>query len=197
MGFYSGTFDPIHEGHIKFARQAVIKGGLDKVFFMVEPKPRRKQGVKAYEHRAAMVALTIKDIPAFGSIVLDQNRFSIQETLPLLSKRFKGSAMYFLMGDDFLSHLTSWPHLDQMLTRVQLILGLRRHKISEINAYFKTLAHTKGLHATYQVVPLKNVSFSSSHIRAQLKAGLRPDGLPDNVLDYIVEHGLYASSANE
>ncbi|MCA9332160.1 adenylyltransferase/cytidyltransferase family protein, partial [Candidatus Saccharibacteria bacterium] len=49
VGIYAGSFDPIHKGHIALAEQAIQQCGQDKVFFMVEPRPRRKQGVKALE----------------------------------------------------------------------------------------------------------------------------------------------------
>src|SRR5688572_27140829 len=104
IGIYSGTFDPIHLGHVAFAKEALKQCGLEKVYFLVEPRPRRKQGVKALEHRQAMVELAIAKEPALGSIILDHARFSVRQTLPVLQARFEGSEIVFLMGDDMLAH---------------------------------------------------------------------------------------------
>src|SRR5258708_1287895 len=86
---FAGTFDPVHEGHLAFA-QAALEEGLEKVMFLVEPRPRRKQGVRALEHRTAMVQLAIADEPQLSTIVLEQARFSVNETLPVLRARFSG-----------------------------------------------------------------------------------------------------------
>src|SRR5687768_15392849 len=94
VGIYAGTFDPVHEGHLAFAREAAAQYGLDKVFFLVEPNPRRKQGVKALEHRNEMVQLAIRSEKLFASILLEQHRFTVTETMPVLRSRFKNSELY-------------------------------------------------------------------------------------------------------
>ncbi|MBI3337871.1 adenylyltransferase/cytidyltransferase family protein [Candidatus Saccharibacteria bacterium] len=118
IGIYSGTFDPVHDGHIAFANAALKQCNLDKIFFLVEPRPRRKQGVKAFEHRTEMVRLAIKNEHSLGSIVLNQQRFTPADTLPLLTERFKGADLYMLIGDDMLDHLAGWPHVECLLQSV-------------------------------------------------------------------------------
>src|SRR5688572_32810164 len=127
IGIYSGTFDPIHEGHIAFAKAAIEQCGLERVYFLVEPRPRRKQGVKALEHRQNMVRLAIAKEPRLGSIILDHARYSVSQTLPVLQARFEGAEISFLMGADMLSYFTDadWPNLNEFVEAVHLIIGLR------------------------------------------------------------------------
>ena len=66
VGIYPGAFDPVHKGHIAFALAAITAHQLDKVFFLPEPSPRHKQGVKALDHRVEMVRLATANDPRIG-----------------------------------------------------------------------------------------------------------------------------------
>src|SRR5688572_16122728 len=105
VGIYAGTFDPVHVGHMAFAEQALEACNLDKIFFLVEPRPRRKQGVRALEHREAMVRLATAKNDKYGVIQLEQTNFSVEETLPKLQALFEGAELHFLMGEDVFAHL--------------------------------------------------------------------------------------------
>lgn len=194
VGIYSGTFDPIHEGHLALARGALAQCGLDKVFFLVEPRPRRKQGVKALEHRDEMVRLAIKGEPRFGSILLGQQRFSAVDTLPVLLERFRGAELYMLMGDDMLAHFADWPHVEDLVEHIQFTIGLREHTETEVKRRLAIIQKTRGLAMRYNLFQAAKPEFSSSAIRQQIKQGEIPSGLTPAVRRYIQDQGLYASS---
>lgn len=195
VGIFSGTFDPVHQGHVAFAQQALRSCQLDKVFFLVEPRPRRKQGVRAFEHRQHMVQLAIHHEKSLGSIVLEQDRFTAHKTLPLLHARFKGSELYMLMGDDMLQHLGEWPHVDELLSDVEFIIGVRRQNEENVLKKFQTLEETRGLKLGYKIFQAPESSYASQKIRLALKKGHEPEGLSKQVRSYISEHGLYASES--
>src|SRR5688572_18703158 len=131
IGIFSGTFDPIHEGHLAFA-QAALEQGLEKVWFLVEPRPRRKQGVRALEHRQAMVGLAIESEPKFGQIMLEQARFTAHETLPVLQARFKGRQLVLLFGDDVLSHIADWPDVQKLVQAIELMIAVRKDEAEKV-----------------------------------------------------------------
>jgi nicotinate-nucleotide adenylyltransferase len=122
VGIYAGTFDPIHEGHLAFAKQALQTSTLDKIFFLVEPRPRRKQGVRALEHREAMVRLAVADNPCLGIIQLEHSNFTVEETLPKLQALFEGAELHFLMGEDVFAHLNAWPNVNELLASSSFII---------------------------------------------------------------------------
>ena len=192
VGIFSGTFDPIHDGHIAFARQAIKAHKLDKIFFMVEPRPRRKQGVKAFEHRQQMVQLAIRDEPVFGSIILEQQRFTAHATLPLLRARFKGAKLFMLMGDDMLHHLGSWPHVEELISGVSFIIGLRKDSQTEALANLRGLEKARGLKLDCKIFVAEHSDYASSKIRLSYKKGQAPEGLNPHVQKYIEEIGLYS-----
>lgn len=194
VGIFSGTFDPVHKGHIAFAKQALEYYELDKIFFLVEPRPRRKQGVRAFEHRQQMVQLAINGDPVFGSIILDQDRFSAHHTLPILKERFKGAQLFMLMGDDMLHHLGSWPHIDELLADVGFIVGLRKDSWSQAEAYLKAIEQARNLKLNYKIFTAEHSEFASSKIRLAYKRGKPAMGLDRRVRAYIDKTGLYKST---
>lgn len=194
VGIYSGTFDPVHEGHVGFATAALEQCSLDKVFFLVEPRPRRKQGVKALEHRNAMVELAIKSHKKLGNIRLEQQRFTTVDTLPVLQERFKGAELFMLMGDDMLAHFADWPHVEQLAESITFIIGVRKYTKAEVERLVSIIQKTRGFVLRHQLFQAPEADCASSKIRLRIKRGQTPDGLHPDVLRYIAKNGLYASS---
>ena len=196
IGIFAGTFDPIHKGHVAFALDA-LKHGLDKVYFLVEPRPRRKQGVHAQEHRVAMAQLAAKNHPGLGVIHLNQAKFTSHETLPILKARFADSELVLLFGDDVMAHmidhLTEWPHVEALAESASLLIAARHHNVTELAERLKDLRRY-GVSFNFEFIEGKYEFQSSSQIRASLKRGETPKYLPQVVAAYIKTNKLYASS---
>ena len=195
VGIFSGTFDPVHNGHIEFAKQALGECQLDKVYFLVEPSPRRKQGVRAMEHRIQMVQLAIRDNSKLGIVILDEQQFSVEKTLPALLNRFKGAELSILFGDDVLNHLTNWPDIDKLLKTVSFIVGARGN-IKEVEEHIKQIKKTRGTSFNYSIFLSSLSRASSSSVRLSLRRGYRSRNLHPAVQQYIENHGLYAPKAS-
>lgn len=195
VGIFAGTFDPVHEGHMAFAKEA-LSYGLDKVFFLVEPRPRRKQGVRALDHRYKMVKIVTDKNPKLGVIKLEQARFTPRTTLPLLEARFKGSRLHFLFGDDVLNHmidhLADWPHVDELLEASKILIGSRRHDEAKLADRINDLERY-GLKIDYDFLYIDWPLASSSGIRQELRKGRSVSGLNPFVATYIHKNGLYSS----
>lgn len=196
IGIYSGTFDPVHLGHVAFARAAAEQCGLDKVYFLVEPRPRRKQGVKALEHRQAMVGIAIEKELKLGSIILEHARFSVAKTLPVLQARFKGSEIAFLMGDDTLMHFTDvdWPGLDEFVRTTALIVGLRQRSEKEIQQHINLIEKTRGVKIRYQTFVGPMSKHNSGNVRLALRKGGNSSDIDPRVSKYIRDNQLYTPS---
>ena len=126
IGIFSGTFDPVHSGHIAFCTAALAAAGLDRILLVPEPCPRGKAHVGSLEHRRAMLELSVRGEPRLSVLELPGERFTVAETLPHLEERFCGDDLYLLLGSDVVRTFThGWPDLEKLLARMRLVIGLR------------------------------------------------------------------------
>ena len=67
IGIMGGTFNPIHNGHVRLAFQAYKELQLDKVLFMPSKIPPHKlnENILSDDIRADMVKMAIKDYNYF------------------------------------------------------------------------------------------------------------------------------------
>jgi nicotinate-nucleotide adenylyltransferase len=197
IGIFSGTFDPVHNGHLAFA-EAAISTGLDKVYFLVEPTPRRKQGVRALEHRREMVRLAIKDNPRLGSIIFEKSRLTPKDSLPELQNRFTGAEIHLLFGDDVIAHmiehLAEWPHVEEIAKSAKLIIAARNHRQKDLAYDLDRLHKNHGLPFDYKFIEPNTEHISSSSIRLQFKKNLHPSDMPAAAAYYAHKFGLYSAA---
>lgn len=180
VGVYSGVFDPVHHGHISFARKAKHELGLDKVYFLVEPKPRRKDTVSDIRHRLNMMWLALQDWPELELLPLDHHQFTVRETLPLLEQKFKEAELHLLMGTDLFKFIHTWPGFEALQKKVQFVVGQRA---GESSKNIQALPH--------QVVTTDLSELSSTNVRS-LTASQLPAAVPDPVAQYIASQRLYS-----
>lgn len=180
IGIYSGIFDPIHHGHISFAQKALHDLHLDKVYFLVEPKPWRKTDQSELRHRLNMVWLALREQADLELLQLDHDTFSVRETLPWLEEKFKDARLHLLMGTDLFEKLPQWPGFDVLRSRVNFVVGQREGQDS------------RQAQIEHQPLSTSLADFSSTNIR-QLPATQLATMVPDDVARYISTNKLYLS----
>ena len=125
IGIYSGTFDPVHDGHIAFAREASRICSLDKVIFLPEAVPRNKINVTDIATRFVQLQENLSKLPNLEVLDLEQSNFTIKQTLPELQRLFAGAELTLLIGSDVARSLDRWPDIDRLLETVSLAVGMR------------------------------------------------------------------------
>ncbi len=195
VGIFPGSFDPVHEGHIAFACAVGKQLKLDKIFFLVEPRPGRKQGVKALEHRIAMVQAAIKHDKHLGLIMLEESRFAIDSTWPKIHARFNNAEVYMIMGDSNLDHITRWPQIADLVELVPtFVIGYTSDSAKkELQDTLHTIQHTKAFPFLYQLVAIPEPAIRSRNIRLALRKQKEVPHITDQVAQYIANNGLYTS----
>jgi len=73
IGFFGGSFDPIHRGHLALAQAAAHRYSLRQVLFVPAnvPPHKQKHPLTAFIHRYAMVALATQDEKGFVPSLLE------------------------------------------------------------------------------------------------------------------------------
>ena len=135
IGIFSGSFDPVHKGHIAFALEAADVAKLDKVYFAPEVKPRRKPGITHIAHRLAMLQLVVRSQPRLDVVELPGKYFLPQTTLAHLHQRFPKDKLVLLLGSDLFEHLVEhseqWPNVEALLGQVELVVSARAGQTDE------------------------------------------------------------------
>ncbi|HET6924219.1 MAG TPA: nicotinate-nicotinamide nucleotide adenylyltransferase [Candidatus Saccharimonadales bacterium] len=193
MGIYSGTFNPVHAGHIAFALQAIQTAKLDKLYFLPERKPRYKVGVEHFAHRVAMLKAAARPHARLAVLELHDISFSVQRTLPQLQQRFPGSQLVFVVGSDVAQHLPDWPHGDRLLAQSEVVIGLRTpQNRAEIERLVGSWPQQPlGTHIIDSFAP----HISSGTVREALRTRRYTAGLLRSVAQYSNRHWLYVSVA--
>lgn len=195
IGIFSGTFDPVHKGHIAFALRAAEAAGLDRVYFLPEAVPRRKEGVTHIAHRIAMLRLATKPHAKLAVLNLPDKQFSVSRTLPRLQKRFQAAELHLLIGSDIVPFLASgaWPQADRLLASMRLIVGLRDDVDQEVVSTLQTLLPDR----SFRIVQTDSAFASSRDIRNSLRRGQPHAGALKSLNRYIKAHWLYVSIADK
>lgn len=190
IGIYSGTFDPVHPGHIAFAQEAMRVCDLDEVLFLPEQKPRGKEYITDISHRAALIECAVKATPGLRVVQLASKQFNVEETLPELRRMFGKSHLTLLLGSDVVrTFLYRWEGLDVLLSDVSLAIGLRIGDSSaEVTTIINQLAHDYNISIDYSLISTQEADMTSSEIRNGTADMSR---LAPDTLAYIQEHQLY------
>ena len=196
IGIYISAFDPIHMGHIEFAESALATHGLDKLYFLVEPIPKHRQGVKALDHRVNMAILGVANNPKLGTIV-PKSRVSLEEYIKLLQSRFKGHRIALIIPENALKRFFHLPNLlNYNFSNMDILVGLDSQSPDEVNLRLRLLSETSGLKFRHSWFKPKTPQISSSEIKKKLKQGIQPTEIPKSVYDYIVKQKLYVATSN-
>jgi nicotinate-nucleotide adenylyltransferase len=125
---FGGSFDPLHNGHIKVALKAKETLNADRVVFILAKSPRWKDPSATNFNRLEMLQLGIKNYPDF-EICLDEynSSASINYTYDTV-KNFKkedGEELYFLIGTDQENKLDKWYEIEKLSKLVKFICVAR------------------------------------------------------------------------
>lgn len=130
IAVYGGTFDPIHNGHLRVA-EAILKAfAMDRMLFVPAfvPPHKRDQRISSPFHRLAMLALATADQPRMfvSAIELEapQRPYTI-ETLGRLKAEFGDARLFFVMGADSFRDVTMWREHERLLTEFDVIVATR------------------------------------------------------------------------
>ncbi len=192
IGIYSGSFNPVHAGHISFALQALTVASLDKVYFMPERYRQGKIDMAHYAHRTAMIRQAIKPYRRLGLIDNSDVSSSVAKTLPKLSNMYYGSSLVFLMGSDILASLKDWPNAKLLLRSSELVVGIRLGDESKIEGWLNELpCPPKRLYSFASHAP----DVTSTKIRNALRKEEEVPGTLSSVRRYNNRNWLYISLA--
>ena len=208
QALFGGTFDPVHYGHLIPVETLANLIALSRVIIMPNNvPPHRPQPEATSVQRKEMLALAISDKPLF---TLDERELlrntpsHTAETLKAWREEQGADApLAFIIGQDSLLTLPTWHDYESILDNAHLIVCRRPGYSMEMASpkYQQWLER----HMTYNPENLHSspagkiylaetpwLNISASLIRERLMKGESCEDLvPESVLEYINQHGLY------
>ena len=189
---YPGTFNPIHNVHLAVAEFALNYYKFDTVLFIPAYKPPHKEiDDDLANHRYNMVKLAIEGNTRFqiSNIEYQNERFSYTYfTVLELQKRYKPEGkINLLIGTDAFREIDSWKYADDLKKEVHFIVFPRTKNFHEKN--FQRFTEWR---YDYEFAPMEFIDLSSTVLRSRVYKGKPNNGVvPDKVLEYIKDNGLY------
>lgn len=189
VGIYSGSFDPVHLGHITFALQAIEEAGLEKVYFLPERQPQNKDIHEHFGHRVAMIKRAIRPHKKLALLEISDRTFTVNNTLPRIQSLFPNNKLVFLFGSDKIAGLINWPNAKKLLNSSDIIISLRQGS-SVTSVTKETISWPK---PPIKIITSYWPSVVSTEIRRSLQKGQSANGLVRSVASYIRKNWLYIS----
>ena len=166
VGIYSGSFNPIHHGHVMLANYLVEFSDLDELWFVVTPQNplKKKEDLLDDDERLKMVQLAIGD------------------TLTALSEQHPDSEFVFVCGMDSLQNFKNWREYQKILDNYELLVFPREgYDGGELINY-----------PSVTVLKTPILEISSTFIRQCVKEGRDVRHfMPEKAFEYMKEHRFY------
>ena len=188
IGIFSGSFNPIHVGHVILANYIVEFTEIDEIWFLVSPQNPLKstEELSDQQLRLEMTKLALQKYAKFKvsdfEFHMPKPSYTI-DTLRALRERYQEDTFSLIIGADNWNVFESWREFDKILEEFKLKvyprLGSRitipnklKHKVEALDS------------------PI--VEMSSTFIRESIVEGKNITAfLPEGVYEYIIEKGLY------
>lgn len=198
IGIFSGSFNPVHNGHVALAEWFVHEHVVDAVWLIRSPLNPLKAATAVQmapdADRLAMLRLAIEghDALSISTIEDDMPRPSYSyHTLQRLREQYPEHEFHFIIGSDNWQHFSRWYRWQDILREFHLVVYPRPGY--PVDAASADLPDAKGI----RIVDAPTYDVSSTDIRRLLSGtpSERDEArslVPPPVMHYIQEHGLYA-----
>lgn len=190
---FQGTFNPIHNAHLRVAKYIFDKIKPDKFLFIPACVPPHKDCDSNLSlHRLEMVRLAVQDFSKFEVSDIEYKRegksFTYLTILELYKLYPNLEKIYFVIGTDAFRKIESWYKAEELKKLVKFIVFERENNFAPSDLdYLKD----KGFDFEIQKLPFEDIS--STEIRENLKNKNEKIKfeIPQKVMEYIEKNGLY------
>lgn len=176
IGFFMGSFDPIHIGHVNLIREAL--NFLDKVIVVPSGhNPWKKDITPApFELRMNMISESIKHfgdkVEVSGIESTFEPPYYANKPLNYFKNIYKDDELYIICGTDTVEKIPYWKNAVIDILPFYRLLCLERDENITQNGNVeitKTIKDKEGKEHEYLYIPIHPISISSTHIRALVK----------------------------
>ena len=195
IGIFGGTFNPPHIAHVAAAE--AFSGRIDPDILMIIPDfiPPHKTfaGTVTPSQRLDMCKLAfshIKNVEVSDLEIARGGKSYTANTLTELSAPDR--ELYFLCGTDMFLTLDRW-YSPETIFKLATICYVRRESDESLNGEIKrcTALYEEKYGARIIAIDMDTVELSSTEVREALSSSGSCDAIPESVMQYIKQEGLY------
>ena len=197
IGIYSGTFNPIHVGHIRAAQYACDALELDRLLLIpdrIAPHKQLPAGSPDPGQRLEMVRLAVQDIPKLegSGITLELEGPSYSyATVEAVRVRYPKDTLVFLMGTDMFLTFAGWRQPERICAQAELAVLCRGKTDEQALQEQKQLLQSRG--AVVHLLSNPPTVISSTMIRRMIPLRCTGEYLPERVKAFVYKNGLYGA----
>lgn len=188
IGIFSGSFNPIHQGHLMIANFVSEFTPLDEIWFLVSPQNPFKETYTLIpqEHRLKMVELALD---GYEQLRASDFEFHLPvpsytvDTLRALTSKYPEHTFSLVIGADNWNLFEQWRDHEAIIQQHHIYVYQRLNYPVTISDEYKS--QVEALHS-----PI--IEISSTFIRQCIREGRNIKSfLPEKVWNYIFQHNLY------
>lgn len=194
IGVFGGAFNPVHNGHMNLAEVYFKSLQLDKLIFIPTAKPPHKtdEHLVSGDDRVNMLRLATENKPyEISTLEFERDGKSYTyDTLLELKKLYPNDRLFLIIGADQFFCFDKWYRYKDILSMAVLCTAARENE-NEKNM-LREYAQKLDIEDRFYLSAAPVLTVSSSEIRDKISQGKDVSLLlPEKVLNYILEKGLY------
>lgn len=183
IGLFGGSFNPIHNGHVRLAKSLLQEAALNEVWFLVSPQNPFKQDQQLLDDdkRLQLVRLALKEEP---QLMASDFEFHLPKpsytwnTLQALEREYPERKFTLLIGGDNWEAFDKWYRYEDILKRYPIIVYPREGS---------KVPGVKFQASEIQIVETPLINISSTQIRQRLHEGKSVRGLVNTEVAMVIE----------
>lgn len=209
LGILGGTFDPVHNAHLRLGLEAIETLGLASIRWVPSGSPGHREAPHASgEHRLAMLRLALAGYERFtideAELQSAAPTYTVNTLARLRAELGEAVSLALIIGADHLLALERWHDWRRLFELAHLAVAQRPGYAISASAMAAGVAQEYGRRSASArelagrpaglivVFPMTPLDFSATSIREVIAAGNSPrDWVPPSVLEYIGSKGLY------
>ncbi|MFP4630421.1 MAG: nicotinate (nicotinamide) nucleotide adenylyltransferase [Desulfohalobiaceae bacterium] len=190
LGVLGGSFNPVHNGHLRLALEVQECLGLQRVELVPAPRPPHKSGraLMPFELRCQLLQLAVEPCPGLEINLLEAKRPGASYTYYTLqdySREYSSRELCFILGSNDLLTLPKWYKWSCLPQLASFAVvgrqGLERDQVIEfIDRYFPEAVQDKGQDGAWELssqsrlvyVQIPRLDISSTLLRQKMTQGL-------------------------
>lgn len=192
LWLFQGTFNPIHNAHLRVGEFAVKKCGAEKVLFIPAYCPPHKEAdLSCSKHRLEMVKRAIQGNSHFEvsdiEFQLGGKSYTYRTICELRKKYGADTKISFIIGTDAFRYIKTWYETDKLKKLVKFRVFTRDKNFDK-----SEFEYLRAEGYDFELMPLEFEDISSTELRNAVKSNKDLKNLvPEKVEEYIKENELY------